>query len=1520
MAKIGNLWFDLGIKDLTEKDIKRITKSIEKKLKDTGVDLGVNTDGMISQIQEALSKRKFNVDIVVDKANVAKVVQEALTKAGYNPNVTASDVRASRITVNEKKAEKEAKAMDLLEARRQKTITSIEKENLAIQRNKKALDKYNSSFSGLTKNMRTQFNLAVQLRNQLADLFSLYAIESFIKSIAEVGGEFQKQRVALRAIFGDLQKADVIFERIKNLSVESPFEFKELASYTKQLAAFSVPYEEIYETTKRLGDISAGVGIDMSRLILAFGQVRSAEFLKGTELRQFTEAGIPLLDKLADKFTELSGEVVTVGDVLDKISRREVSFQMVRDVLWDLTNEGGQFYNMQGVLAETLAGKLSNLRDAYNIMLADMADSNNTMFSTGIDFLTKTLKHWEDILKIIGPVTVGYFSYKVAVLLAAGANSAFVKSLSMVQITQTIHSLRNLITSFKTLTGVSSALNLALKRIAWPVAIISGAITAIYMFSESEKTAAEISNDLAEALAKLHDRLDSIANNDRLIDEYETLTKKQEKTAEETNRLSVLNKQLSKSFKGAEDSVDDYGRALSMSVSKMREMSQQQKENIKGGLEVELKEAERKLKQVERSLLSHIQSLKILEKGEGIHIGNREKAIDKQKRIIADLQEEYTFLESTIESTKKQLNELFNPVNKSNKELSEWIKIVQEARKINKWIPDANENTGHIDYIQKLNGVIDDLLSQQALLQKDNKLTETSYNSLNDKLIVARGLLKDIGGVEKKTQKEENNDPVAKKYENRLELMKDAMRAYQEYEELYGKDIALGKVKGDTRFSGIDFDPEEYRKNLIAMKDELEKVMGGNEKRLNVFQKIGDALIQFDTNDAKKSVRELMDAIEEAINDETKNWNLFNELVKKGLTKEIAMNVAFSKNMEFDSFAEKLKSDIIKTITDEQLNIKFEDLINMSGVDIEKRFGTKIGGTLAKYVSEYKKQNAALYSDTIKTATDILLSHLSTEDKIVKIKEDTNKKIKDLERIRNGSAYDAVVNRSINKLREEEAEDIASVQFEAFKKTKEWGKAFGDLEKVSTSSLSAILSKLKEFRDSVGHNLDVDDFKELNNVINKLEKDLTSRNPFKQIAIGLNSLKKAEDADSIKAAWGEIGQGVNGVNDMVGDLTQSLGAMFDALGNESASDIMDLISGLAGGIAGAAKAAGQFASGDVVGGTVSAITSISGIITSIAQFHDKKLDRAIKKSELEVKKLENAYNSLGRTIERQLGGIIKEQSDEMLRNLELQREEIEKQMALEDEKKKTDKSKMEDYRSQLEEIGDQIKYFYEDLAKDQYGVDLKSWASDLSSAIVDAFANGEDAAVAFNNTVSNILQDIVKEAVNLQFIQPAMDSLRDYLFGSKGIFTDNSELGTAISDKEAFGLTQQIVSLSSTLGLAEDFWNKVNEATGGLLESTEKSNSSLTGDIKENITEETASLLASYLNAIRADVSVNRKAISNIESVHLPTISVVAQAQLQQLNAIADNTRQNAEYARTIRDAISSVITQSNNGKAIRIK
>ena len=267
-----------------------------------------------------------------------------------------------------------------------------------------------NAYEKLNASTTKQSRIMQQLNAQMGMYFSIYTVERFLGSIIKIGGEFEKQRVAIKSILGSGTKANEIYAQMKSLAVESPFTFQNLISYAKQLTAFSIPYNELYDTTKRLADISAGLGVDMSRIILAYGQVRSASFLRGQEVRQFTEAGIPLLDRLAKKFTELEGRAVSAGEVFEKISKRQVPFKMVKDVLWDMTDAGGQFYNMQAVLTETLPGKWEKLKDTWQIMLSDLAEGSSLtgkFFKSSLDGITALTKNLSSLMPLFGGFIAG---------------------------------------------------------------------------------------------------------------------------------------------------------------------------------------------------------------------------------------------------------------------------------------------------------------------------------------------------------------------------------------------------------------------------------------------------------------------------------------------------------------------------------------------------------------------------------------------------------------------------------------------------------------------------------------------------------------------------------------------------------------------------------------------------------------------------------------------------------------------------------------------------------------------------------------------------------------------------------------------------------------------------------------------------------------------------------------------------------------------------------------------------------
>lgn len=242
-----------------------------------------------------------------------------------------------------------------------------------------------SAFEQARKSASGVSSAVQDLKNLFLQGGIVYGVQQFANSIIQTGGEIVQQHIALRSIIGDVAKADELFKQTQELALQSPFKFGELNRDVKQLAAFGVEANELYETTKRLADISSGLGVSFERLGLAYGQVKARSWLDGKELRQFAYAGLPLLKSIAELYnsTAKNGKTdYTEGDIKKMISQREVSFDDVKQVLWGMTDEGGKFYNMQFVLSDTLLGKWNKLIDAWDIMLGRFAEGKNVVGGT----------------------------------------------------------------------------------------------------------------------------------------------------------------------------------------------------------------------------------------------------------------------------------------------------------------------------------------------------------------------------------------------------------------------------------------------------------------------------------------------------------------------------------------------------------------------------------------------------------------------------------------------------------------------------------------------------------------------------------------------------------------------------------------------------------------------------------------------------------------------------------------------------------------------------------------------------------------------------------------------------------------------------------------------------------------------------------------------------------------------------------------------------------------------------------
>ncbi|WP_303575863.1 tape measure protein [Bacteroides caecimuris] len=481
MADLGNLYFDILFRDKTAEQRKKLKAEITKDLQ-AKLDVGFDKKKLVGDMKTLLQSEKFKINVVVDKASTTQAVRAALQAAGLNTNFTASDLRAAKAAAIQTKAEASAAAARELARQRAARAAKAELDLAnARERSANAARRHMTATLNMNGAMNSQLSIVRQLRNEFLGLYSIYAAQNFLRAVVDIGGELENQKIAMASILQDEGKATTIFNQIKKLAVASPFGVMDLNQYAKQLSAYSIPYNELYDTMKRLADISAGVGVDMGRIIMAFGQIKAAKFLKGTELRQLTEANIPMVDKLAERFSKLEGRIVSAGEVLDMISKKKVTFEDVKDVLWELTDDGGMFHNMQEVLSESVKSKWKNLADAIDIMLGDIAESMGSTLKWTAESLTTLAQNWKEVVLFITAATAAFGTYRVAVY--AGSRAMGVANATLIKGTlaakQKTAADLVMASNYRTLTAAEKGLiasRNAMTTAEWRALAVSGAL------------------------------------------------------------------------------------------------------------------------------------------------------------------------------------------------------------------------------------------------------------------------------------------------------------------------------------------------------------------------------------------------------------------------------------------------------------------------------------------------------------------------------------------------------------------------------------------------------------------------------------------------------------------------------------------------------------------------------------------------------------------------------------------------------------------------------------------------------------------------------------------------------------------------------------------------------------------------------------------------------------------------------------------------------------------------------------
>lgn len=404
----------LGMSESNEEALRQKLEAI-KKLRDELADKGILSQPKVNQMNRAIES-----------------LEKKLNK------ITAKQTTGQQLNMNNVLGMSEKTLDDI--SRKMQAITQL-RGTLNIQTQKSEINQLNAEYTRLGKmqnevlgknillerSNRTLASAFGYLRNRIIYAFTLGAMTNFTKQIYEVRGQYELLERSLGVLVNSFEKGSQIFQELNAMAIKSPFTLMELAGAAKQLTAYNFAANEVVDTTRRLADLSAALGVPMERLTYNLGQIRAQTVLTARDARDFANAGLPIVKSLADYFTELEGKVVSTGDVYDRMSKKMVSYTDVMAVLNRMTDEGGKFFDFQAKQAETLRVQMANLTLAFNNMLNEFGESSQGALTFPIQALKTLLLNWRTLNKVIWDVVAILGVYKTTSLITntvIGRNNA----------------------------------------------------------------------------------------------------------------------------------------------------------------------------------------------------------------------------------------------------------------------------------------------------------------------------------------------------------------------------------------------------------------------------------------------------------------------------------------------------------------------------------------------------------------------------------------------------------------------------------------------------------------------------------------------------------------------------------------------------------------------------------------------------------------------------------------------------------------------------------------------------------------------------------------------------------------------------------------------------------------------------------------------------------------------------------------------------------------------------------------
>lgn len=1201
----------------------------------------------------------------------------------------------------------------------------------------------------------------------VAGVFAVAQMKEFVTNVANVRGEFQKLEISFKTMLGSEQKAVSLMDQLVKTAATTPFSMGDIANSAKQLLAYGLEAEKVNDTLIRLGDIAAGLSIPINDLAYLYGTTMVQGRLYTQDLNQFLGRGIPLMAELAKQFGVAESEVKKL------VEEGKVGFPQVQQAIVNLTSEGSKFGGLMEAQSKTIAGQISNIEDQIEQMFNEIGKSSEGAISGALSVTSEVIEHWEEIGKVLLTVIATYGAYKAAVIAVAAAH----KLMALWQTAQAFLSLVPAITSAK---DAMILFNMVCKAnpLGLVLSVLAAAVTAFALFADTQDETEEAIKNVNERIKAQEQELKELQKSEDAVLEAKKNAAKS--TAEEISKIESLNKTIHDETA----SLNDRKKALT------------QMQAIVPKYHAELDTEGRLHRDNTEAIEAHIESLNRLAVAKALQ-AKREEVV--ARRITAEL-ERGKAQENVSGATKK-------------KNAAQAV-VSREQASYNSRMRELDNATGKGD-----NGFLYNMFVGGAFASTEGQITYSTTakeyrKSLDDAEKVLRLRTSELQAATNEVRKQ---DLIISQSNSQLTDIDNMMKNYGAYlpsTNMGGGSGSGGSGSGGSGGSGGGskdnkqaladaaaqraLNIREYAENvkseviqaeLDIRQAQIDAMDEGFEKSIAQVQLNYDRLTVQNLEREKKMIEDLKD--KKVLEWQNENPNA---------TEEQKINYRESLNLTVNDLSAEQQA-ILKSYSD--LAVQYQIEGNRQALEEILKDVQTYEQQRLKIQEDYADKRKALYIlDAEGNSTGQLKAGVTqgNVDELDRAEREALSAV-DEQFAQREDSYQAWCNK-IAQYSFEKLQDVLKQAEDELKKLEKEGKTDTQLAQARAKVETArkAVNKAKAENDTSPDKRSIKEWQDLYKTLNECTRS------FKDLGDAIGGT-----VGEVISAAGEItGSTLSMINGIV-QLVQmsSTGMSSTASAAQKAMAVVEKASVILAVISAALQVATAIANlfnndeakqkeieklqgridqlqweldhAEIIRLQENSGKAIDRVKQALSETYNELLRNKIalndwagvwsllfgkirNNTELLTKtanKLATAYGNIAYTADKALGGKQYENARQQLENIAQQQILIQEQIRQEEDKKKTDHNKIQDWEQQIEELGQQAIEIINEMVEDIIGGSSSDIAEQLSDAFFEAFQNGEDYAEAWGDKVNEIVADVMKRMLVQKYLEEPLGEIFD---------------------------------------------------------------------------------------------------------------------------------------------------------------